>query len=335
MKKVLIVLLIVLLIGSFAFANGTEEKKNTTEKYVIANAPKCVGIAWWDRMKQGNDEFAAETGNEVYQVGNAGAADVAVQVQTIEDIIASGADAITVIPADPTTMEPILKKAREKGLVVVSHEAAGMENVDYDIEAFNNQEYGAHVMDNLAKEMGEEGDYALILGSLTMVSHQQWTEGAIKRQKEAYPNMNLVCDPLEPTGGDPNEGTYTVVKELISKYSNLKGVIGWDMLNPPAIARAVEEANKAGDIVVTGTCLVSVCSDFLNDGTIKTISFWDPAAAGKAMCSVAVKTIEGEAITNGMDLNVEGFENIKLDGKVIYGSAWVDVTKANMADYNF
>jgi simple sugar transport system substrate-binding protein len=36
-----------------------------------------------------------------------------------------------------------------------------------------------------------------------------------------------------------------------------------------------------------------------------------------------------------MDLGVPGYNNIKIDGTVIYGSAWVDVTEENMADYNF
>lgn len=334
MKKRLVMVLMICFIGFIAFANGTTEKA-VAKKLVIANAPKCVGIAWWDRMEVGNKQFAQRTGAEVYQVGNAGIADTAVQVQTIEDIIASGADAITVIPSDPAALEPSLAKARQQGIVVVSHEAEGMKNVDYDIEAFVNKEYGAHVMDNLAAEMGEEGGYAIIMGALTMVSHQQWTEGAIARQKEKYPNMYLVTDPLEPAGGGSVEATYLTTKELLSKYPNMKGMIGWDMLNPPGMARAVEEANKVGQVKVTGTCLVSVAGDYINNGTIKTISFWDPAAAGEAMCAVAEKVVNGQQIVDGMDLGVEGYNSIHLQGNTIFGSAWVDVTKSNMGDYNF
>ena len=34
----------------------------------------------------------------------------------------------------------------------------------YDIEAFNNSEYGAFIMDNLAQAMGEEGVYTTMVG---------------------------------------------------------------------------------------------------------------------------------------------------------------------------
>ena len=301
-------------------------------EFVIANAPKCIGISWWDRMKEGNDKFMESTGNEVYQTGPAGVGDAAVQVSSIEDAIATGVNAITVIPVDPDSVEMTLAKAREQGIVVISHEAESLQNIDYDIEAFVNKDYGAHVMDLLAEEMGEEGEYCIMMGLLTMASHQQWTEGAIERQKEAYPNMTLVCDPVE---GPTTDGAYATTKEVLAKYPSVKGFIGWDMVDPPGIAMAVEEANKAGEIAVTGTCLVSACSDYINSGTIKTISFWDPADAGQAMCSLAVKVLNGEEVKDGIDLGVPGFEKCTVKGNIIYGSAWVDVTKENMADYNF
>ena len=315
-----------------AAAESQETSASAGGNYVIANAPKCIGISWWDRMEVGNQRFVDETGNEVYQTGSAGVGDVAVQVSSIEDAIAAGVNAITVIPNDPESVETTLAKARDQGIVVISHEAENLQNVDYDIEAFVNKEYGAHTMDVLAAEMGEEGDYAIMTGSLTMASHQQWTEGALERQQEAYPNMNLVCDPVE---GATTDAAYATAKEVIATYPNVKGFIGWDMVDPPGIAMAVEESNKAGEIAVTGTCLVSACSNYLESGTIKTISFWDPADAGEAMCKLAVKVLNGEEVTDGIDLGVPGFENCTLDGNKIYGEAWVDVTKDNMADYNF
>lgn len=303
---------------------------------VIANTPKCVGIAWWDRMEVGNKRFSEATGAEVYQVGPAGASDPAVQLATVEDAIASGVNAITVIPASPETLEPALKKAMDQGIVVISHEAAMMTNIHYDIEAFDNYAYGAHMMDVLATEMGGKGGYCIMVGALTMTSHQQWAEGAIKRQEEAYPDMYQVCERVESAAqGGSQEGSYLVAKEVIASYPDVKGFIGCDMINPPGIAMAVEEAGKAGSIAVTGTCLVSVSREYLEKGTIKTISFWDPADAGQAMCALAQKVIAGETIENGLNLGVPGFENCTVEGKIVTGSAWVDVTLANMADYDF
>ena len=53
------------------------------------------------------------------------------------------------------------------------------------------------------------------------------------------------------------------------------------------------------------------------------------------MNKLAVMILDGQEIKEGMDLGIPGYNNIKIVDKVIYGSAWVDVTKENMADYNF
>ena len=45
--------------------------------------------------------------------------------------------------------------------------------------------------------------------------------------------------------------------------------------------------------------------------------------------------MNGEKVTDGMDLGLPGYGSIKLDGKVIYGQAWVNVNAGNMADYPF
>jgi simple sugar transport system substrate-binding protein len=302
------------------------------ESYVIANTPKCIGISWWDRMDAGNQRYAEATGSEVYQAGPTGDADTAVQVNSIEDAIASGVDAITVIPSDPAGCETVLAKAMENDIVVISHEAEGLTNVDYDMEAFVNQEYGAHMMDLLAEQMDGKGGYVVMLGTLTASSHQQWTEGAIARQEEMYPDMYQVCDPVE---GSSQEAAYNAAKEVIATYPEIGGFIGCDTNDSPGIAMAIKEAGKAGEIAVTGTCLVSQARDYLTDGTIKTFTFWDPAVAGEAMCHLAELVLQGETIEDGVDLGVPGYENCTVKDKVVYGSAWVDVTLDNMADYDF
>jgi simple sugar transport system substrate-binding protein len=89
-------------------------------------------------------------------------------------LIAQGVDAICVVPFSTEALEPVLKKAREAGIVVISHEAAGMENIDYDIEAFDNDAYGRHFMERIGELTGGEGEYVLEVGALTSASHNRW-----------------------------------------------------------------------------------------------------------------------------------------------------------------
>lgn len=336
MKKLVALLLAVLtVLVALTGCSSTGETETGTETgattYVVANTPKCVGIAWWDRMEVGNQKWAKATGNEVYQSGGDAGADASAQLGYIEDAIAENVDIITVIPNDPDACETTCKKAREAGIVVISHEAQGMTNVDYDIEAFVNEEYGAHMMDLLAAEVGGEGEYCVMVGNFASTSHRQWESGADAQAAAKYPGM-VKLDTVE---AGTTEDSKAKTKEVIAAHPNVKGFIGCDMVNPPGIAEAVEEAGKTGEIAVTGTCLTSVCGDYVKSGVIKTFCAWDPSIAGQAMCALGVLVKEGATITDGMDLGVEGFHNIKIEGNVIFGQAWFDGTIDTIADYDF
>jgi simple sugar transport system substrate-binding protein len=65
------------------------------------------------------------------------------------------------------------------------------------------------------------------------------------------------------------------------------------------------------------------------------ISFWDPADAGYAMNLVALKALQGVEIKTGDDLGVLGYESVVVKDRVIYGQAWVDVTRDNVDQYPF
>ena len=110
--------------------------------YTIAVVPKDATNPWFVRMETGVNKYASDTGMNVFQKGPA-ETDATMQAQVIQDLIAQGVDAICVVPVDPGAIEPVLKQAMDAGIVVVTHEGASQENTMYDIEAFNNTEYGA------------------------------------------------------------------------------------------------------------------------------------------------------------------------------------------------
>lgn len=102
-------------------------------------------------------------------------------------------------------------------------------------------------------------------------------------------------------------------------------------------ALAVQELGLSGKVYIVGTSLVSVSGKYIREGTIDTIGFWDPALAGKAMIQLAINVLDGQEVSDGMDLGIKGYDDLMLDGKVLYGQAWIDVTKDNVDDpaYDF
>lgn len=303
------------------------------EEKTMAVVVKVAGDPWWARLEEGLVEYAAANpGIKVFMQGIS-QADAALQAQLIEDLVAQNIDALGIVPISPQTLEPVITKAREQGIVVVTHEGETQPTKDYDIEAFDNAAYGVHLMDALADRMGGEGEYAVFVGRLTNVSQNIWVDAAIAHQKENYPNMTLVGDRVE--SGEDAATAYRKTLELLAAYPNIKGFQGSSSNDPIGIGQAIEEAGLEERTTVVSTSLVSLTSDLLQTGAVDMISFWDPKDAGKAMMAAAIRKMNGEAINTGDDLGVPGYNNVTVVNDVVYGAAWVDVTVENMDQYNF
>ncbi len=298
----------------------------------IATVVKIAGIQWFNRMEEGVNQYAADKGVNAFQVGPA-QADPQQQVALIEDMIAQGVDALAVVPMSPEAIEPVLARAMEQGIAVVTHEAASQQNTAYDIEAFVNEDFGANLMEQLATCMGGEGEYAVFVGSLTSQTHNQWVDGAIAHQEANYPNMTLVGDRNETF--DDAQNAYERAQEVLRAFPNVKGMQGSASTDVAGIGLAIEERGLEDETCVFGTSLPSIAGQYIETGAVDGIGFWDPSVAGYAMNMIAQMVIDGEEITDGMDLGLPGYGNVTLDGKVIYGQAWVNVNADNMDDYPF
>lgn len=324
-----VVAAMVLLAGSPGALVQAQQKQ-----YTIATVVKLIGVGWFNRMEEGVKRFAEDYGVNAFQIGPS-EADAALQVQMIEDLIAQGVDAITVVPNSVEALEPVLKKAMDRGIIVIVHEAENQINAHYDIEAFDNEEYGRHFMQLLGEMMGGEGEYATFVGALTAKSHNQWVDASIAYQKEHFPNMKLVTERIETFENQQN--AYNRTKELLITYPELVGFQGSAATDVAGIGLAIEEMGLEDETFVVGTSIPSVAGQYLQTGAVDVISFWDPAAAGYAMNKLALLLLEGKEIYDGMDLEIPypGYDNLRLDGKVLRGQAWVDVTAENMHEYDF
>ena len=293
---------------------------------------KIAGINWFNRMETGVVAWGKEKGVNANLVGPA-QADAAQQIPIIEDLIAKKVDALCVVPMDPAQLDPVLKKAMDAGILVITHEASNQKNMNFDIEAFDNKAFGAGLMDRLAAKMGEEGEYAVFVGSLGSKTHNEWVDGAIARQKEKYPKMTLVGDKNESF--DDADKAYAKAKELLAKYPSLKGMDGSASTDVAGIGRAVEEAGLQDKVSVVGTSLPSIAGDLLKTGAIDAIGFWDPAVAGAACNQIALMMKQGKTVGDGTDLGIAGYNKLKAVGNVLYGDAAVYVDASNADKYPF
>ena len=335
MKKLIALLLAVVMVFGLAACGGSAK---TDDKFEIVVVPKDSSNPWFVRMKTGVDEYAAaHTELNVYQKGT-DQIDATLQAALVEDLIAQKVDAICVVPVDIQSIDPVLKKARDAGIVVIAHEGSGLTNVDYDIEAFSNAGYGQFIMDNLAEAMGGEGLYTTMVADLTNGSHNEWADAAVAYQKEAYPNMTLLEEMPRVESHDNGDTAYNVAKECFKAYPDLKGIMGTSSFDAPGVARAIQEMGLVDQAFTTGTGMPADNAELLKSGVIKSLTLWDPAIAGQAMIALAVKVLNKETISGPVDLGVEGYTAMNFregSSTVLEGQGWITINAENVDSFGF
>lgn len=304
-------------------------------EFTIALCAKTEGIAWFDDMRTGVDEFNADHADVYAYEINPEGSDAAKQNAMLEDLISQGVDAICCVPVDAQAVAATLQKARDAGIVVVTHEASDiLGSVDYDLEAFDNDYFGTLYGQYLAEAMEGKGQYYAAVGGLGMTTHMQWFNSMVNYLKENYPDMELVNPDGTPGEDDNNEQTaYDLAVQAIAAYPELKGLVDC-AASSNGMALALEEQGRT-DIKLVGLATPSQGGAYIKSGTQYRGLCWRPADAGYTACEIAYKILKGEEITEETSFTKEGYETITIDGNLISGNAPLVFTPENVDDYPF
>lgn len=345
MKKNILTLVSIILIAALFVGCAPTEEPTTEEPaeeevkdLVFAHVVKSIGDTWFVRYEEGVKRFEADYGITSFMEGPS-QTDSAQQVAIINDLIAQGIDVLVNTPYGVPENETAQKKAIDDGIVVIGHEAqtAQVGTLDYDLEAYKMCSAGEEFMRELATRMGEEGQYVQFTGSLTNAAQTIQIECGRAYQEANYPNMEFVG---LYESKESSENGYNIMKDILKTYPDVKGVQSADSVEIQGIGRAIDEAGLQDEITAVGVFIVSDTRELLQSGALDLSILWDPADAAYAASVVALKILNGEEITEGMDLGVPGYESIKIEEepsglKVIYGDAFLKITIENMDEYDF
>lgn len=288
---------------------------------------KIGGIPWFNAMEVGINDEGEKLGMDAFMVGPT-SADPALQVRAIEDLIAQGVDVIGVVPNDAEVLEPVLKKARDAGIKVVTHESPAQKNVDWDFELASSKGFGEAHAELLAQKMGGEGKYAVFVGSLTVPLHNAWADAAIAYLKEKYPKMEAVGE-RHGVAESADDSRKTAL-ELMQANPDLKGFLAFGSQGPIGAGRAIEERRKTGEVFVVGPFSPGQGQKLVQQGVISGGFMWNPMEAGRVFVRIGKMLVNGEELKDGM--TIEGLGTIHPVGTTIIVDNLVPINKDTVAD---
>ena len=284
------------------------------EEPEIAVVVKLGGSPWFTAMEQGIKKAGTDNHVKAYMVGPT-TADPAQQVRAVEDLIAKKVSAIGVVPNDAKSLEPVFDRAKAAGIPIITHESPDQKGNVWDIEMIDNKTFGEQHMKDLVKDMGEEGEYIVFVGSLTVPLHNLWADAAIAYQKEHYPKMKLVADRYGVA--ESVDDSYRTTQDALLAHPNLKGILTFGSQGPIGAGRALKERGKANQVALVGACSPSQGRKLVKEGVIRSGYIWSPIEAGVAIVTVAKMVLDKVPITDGMEIPGLGKASVDPEKRVI------------------
>jgi rhamnose transport system substrate-binding protein len=315
--------------GSAGSTGGSGGGKQPT----VAFVPKLVGIPYFEAMKAGGDEAAKKLGVKFLYQGDT-TADAAKQAEIVNSLIQQKVDVLAVAPNDPSAIAPILKRAADAGIKVMTTDTDAPDSVR---EVFVNQAesdaVGQATAEALAQQMGGKGKWAIVSSGPTAANLNSWIKVEKEYIAKKYPQMKLVD--VKYAGEDQAAATQ-LTKDLVSANPDLKGVIGQSSTTAPGVAQAITDLKLIGKVYSAGVATPKPMASYIKSGAQAKVVLWDAKNLGYLTVWAGQQLAQGKQLQASNDVgDPVGTVTFDPATKNLLLGKPITFTKDNVDQYNF
>jgi rhamnose transport system substrate-binding protein len=197
------------------------------------------------------------------------------QIEIITSGTTEGVDAIMISANAYEELVPATTAAMEAGITVVTWDSPVMpEGENLFIAQVDFSETGVVMADMALNLLGEEGGQFAILSATPDASNQNaWIEAmqTALEEDEKYANLELVDTVY---GNDVPEDSYNQALGLVDKYPDLKLIMAPTTVGIAAAAKALQDEELCGEVLLSGLGLPSEMQAFVEDGCAQEFALW-------------------------------------------------------------
>jgi rhamnose transport system permease protein len=278
-----------------ATSNATSASSSpAVKRKTVAMMPKAKGDPYFVSCRKGAEEAARELGMELIWDGPTDL-DPAKQNEVVEGWITRGVDVIAVSVENQAGISTVLRKAREKGIKVLTWDADAQKDArDFFINQATPQGIGQTLTDEAARILGGKGEFAIITASLSAANQNEWIKHIKARLAEKYPDLKLVA--IQPSDGD-RDRAFAETQTVLKVHPNVKLIMGVAAPAVPGAAEAVKQSGRK-DVKVIGLSLPNLCKPYVHDGVIESVVLWNTLDLGY-LTVFAANELEGGKLKRG------------------------------------
>lgn len=281
-------------------AEASEAAGNKT--WQIAMIPKGTTHVYWNSVHAGAAKAAKESGVTLHWQGPLKEDDRQVQIQTVQNFISRGVDAIALAPLDSRSLVPVVKAAGNKGIPVVIFDSDLDADLYRSFVATDNREGGRLGARRLAEAVGGKGKVILLRYAEGSASTTHREEGFLAEMKKFAPAIQLVS--ANQYAGVTMEKAYQVAQNLVNRHPDADGVFCANEVSTQAVLRALQTARKAGKVKLVGFDANETLVNAMKSGEVHGLAVQDPFKMGYLAVKTAVQVLQGEPVDRRIDTGV-------------------------------
>ena len=308
MKKVLCWILILLFIGS-----GCAKKEK--EGLKIALIMKARSNPFFASMEDGAKKAADSLAVRLTVGALTQETEINKQISLIENTIIQKVDAVLVAPADSRAIVNVLKKAQDKGIIVINLDnridlqtakSAGLKIYSYI--GVDNELGGKMAGDYLIKLMGGKGNTAMLEGIRGVDNAEARKRGFLKAIEEGT-DVKLVASQSANWAQDKG---LDVFSNILQANPDINGLFcANDMMALGAI-QAIEQAKMTGKIFVTSYDNLNAAQEAIIAGKLHATIEQHPEIMGYIGIVTAVDILNGKEVPDEILIPLELITKEKL-----------------------
>jgi rhamnose transport system substrate-binding protein len=215
------------------------------------------------------------------------------QITIINELISDKVDCIAIATNSETALAPVLARAMEQGVQVLSFDsAADPTSRALHVNQADARRIALELMNAAADITGGRGQFA-IMSTTNQANNQNTWIDEMRKLLEAgdYPDLTLVNIVF---GEDDYRVTYEKTQYLIDNYPDLALIIAPTAAGIPAVAECITQNGLEGQIKVTGLGMPSQMADYIGPDRVCPYMFlWDLDGVGRLTAYAAIALVNG------------------------------------------
>jgi ribose transport system substrate-binding protein len=296
MSKRFILIFMLLIFLIIIGCSGKTEKA----KLKILVSPKGLVHSFWVTVKAGADSAGKEFGAEVIWKGPTQETDIAGQIAIIEDYINKGIDAIVLAACDAQGLIPVIEKAQDKGIPIITIDSGVDSDLPISFIATDNILAAKKAAQKLAELIGEKGKVACI-PFVPGAATSNWREQGFVNEIKKYPAIELL--PIRYSQSEVAIGM-AVTEDILTAHPDIKGIFAANEAGTIGVIQALKTKNKIGQVKVVGFDAASNEVKALQAGEIDALIVQDPFKMGYEGVKAVMMTLEGKPVQKRIDTGV-------------------------------